>query len=145
MFRVRQLVYMINKNGNNLAFIAVFQYFWRQFQRTVQNRLRLSLREDQAGVIQAITPISMKLGQNERYIKKTSRQSGLALGFFSRWLAHPPHPPPPWLWGQIPQNWAKISSEIRKPPEHRIQTILLSFSLKEDWSFSSLPHQFQII
>ena len=84
MFRVRQLVYMINKNGNNLAFIAVFQYFWRQFQRTVQNRLRLSLREDQAGVIQAITPISMKLGQNERHIKKTSRQSGLALGFFSR-------------------------------------------------------------
>ena len=39
IFRVRQLVHMINKTGNNLAFNAIFQYFWRQFQRTVQNRL----------------------------------------------------------------------------------------------------------
>ena len=31
------------------------------------------------------------------------------------------------------------------PPDYRIQTILLSFSLKNDWSFSSLPQQFQII
>ena len=38
IFRVRQLVHMINKKGNNLAFNAIFQYFWRQFQRTVQNR-----------------------------------------------------------------------------------------------------------
>ena len=38
IFRVRQLVHMINKKGNNLAFISIFQYFWRQFQRTVQNR-----------------------------------------------------------------------------------------------------------
>ena len=43
IFRVRQLVYMINKNGNNLAFNAIFQYFWRQFQRTVQNRLNRSV------------------------------------------------------------------------------------------------------
>ena len=35
IFRVRQLVHVINKNGNNLAFNAIFQYFWRQFQRTV--------------------------------------------------------------------------------------------------------------
>ena len=39
IFRVRQLVHVINKNGNNLAFNAIFQYFWRQFQRTIQNRL----------------------------------------------------------------------------------------------------------
>ena len=43
IFRVRQLVHVINKNGNNLAFNAVFQYFWRQFQRTVQNRLNRSV------------------------------------------------------------------------------------------------------
>ena len=39
IFRVRQLVHVINKNGNHLAFNATFQYFWRQFQRTVQNPL----------------------------------------------------------------------------------------------------------
>ena len=43
IFRVRQLVHVINKNGNNLAFNAIFQYFWRQFQRTVQNRLNRSV------------------------------------------------------------------------------------------------------
>ena len=43
IFRVRQLVHMIKKNGNNLAFNAIFQYFWRQFQRTVQNRLNRSV------------------------------------------------------------------------------------------------------
>ena len=43
IFRVRQLVHVINKNGNNLAFSAIFQYFWRQFQRTVQNRLNRSV------------------------------------------------------------------------------------------------------
>ena len=43
IFRVRQLVHMINKNGNNLAFNAIFQHFWRQFQRTVQNRLNRSV------------------------------------------------------------------------------------------------------
>ena len=37
IFRVRLLVHMINKKGNNLAFNAIFQYFWRQFHRTVQN------------------------------------------------------------------------------------------------------------
>ena len=43
IFRVRKLVHVINKNGNNLAFNAIFQYFWRQFQRTVQNRLNRSV------------------------------------------------------------------------------------------------------
>ena len=43
IFRVRQLVHVINKNSNNLAFNAIFQYFWRQFQRTVQNRLNRSV------------------------------------------------------------------------------------------------------
>ena len=43
IFRVRQLVHVINKNGNNLAFNAIFQYFWRQFQRTAQNRLNRSV------------------------------------------------------------------------------------------------------
>ena len=43
IFRMRQLVHVINKNGNNLAFNTVFQYFWRQFQRTVQNRLNRSV------------------------------------------------------------------------------------------------------
>ena len=43
IFRVRQLVHVINKNGNNLAFNAIFQYFWRQFQRTIQNRLNRSV------------------------------------------------------------------------------------------------------
>ena len=43
IFRVRQLVHVKNKNGNNLAFNAIFQYFWRQFQRTVQNRLNRSV------------------------------------------------------------------------------------------------------
>ena len=43
IFRVRQLVHVINKNGNSLAFNAIFQYFWRQFQRTVQNRLNRSV------------------------------------------------------------------------------------------------------
>ena len=43
IFRVRQLVHMINKNGNNLAFNAILQYFWWQFQRTVQNRLNRSV------------------------------------------------------------------------------------------------------
>ena len=43
IFRVRQLVHVINKNGNNLASNAIFQYFWRQFQRTVQNRLNRSV------------------------------------------------------------------------------------------------------
>ena len=43
IFRVRQLVHVINENGNNLAFNAIFQYFWRQFQRTVQNRLNRSV------------------------------------------------------------------------------------------------------
>ena len=43
IFRVRPLVHVINKNGNNLAFNAIFQYFWRQFQRTVQNRLNRSV------------------------------------------------------------------------------------------------------
>ena len=43
IFRVRRLVHVINKNGNNLAFNAIFQYFWRQFQRTVQNRLNRSV------------------------------------------------------------------------------------------------------
>ena len=44
IFRVRQLVHVINKNGNNLAaFNAIFQYFSRQFQRTVQNRLNRSV------------------------------------------------------------------------------------------------------
>ena len=42
-FRVRQLVHVINKNGNNLAFNAIFQCFWRQFQRTVQIRLNRSV------------------------------------------------------------------------------------------------------
>ena len=62
-------------------------------------------------MIQAISPISMKLGQNEGNTKKTShRQSGFALRFFLRYLAHSPR-----FWGQNPQNWTKISSEIRKP------------------------------
>ena len=43
IFRVRQLVHVINKNDNNLAFNAIFQYFWRQFQRAVQNRLNRSV------------------------------------------------------------------------------------------------------
>ena len=43
IFRVRPLVHKINKNGNNLAFNAIFQYFWRQFQRTVQTRLNRSV------------------------------------------------------------------------------------------------------
>ena len=43
IFRVRQLVHVINKNGNNLAVNAICQYFWRQFQRTVQNRLNRSV------------------------------------------------------------------------------------------------------
>ena len=43
IFRLRQLVHVINKKDNNLAFNAIFQYFWRQFQRTVQNRLNRSL------------------------------------------------------------------------------------------------------
>ena len=43
IFHVRQLVNVINKNGNNLAFNAILQYFWRQFQRTVQNPLNRSV------------------------------------------------------------------------------------------------------
>ena len=43
LFRMRQQVHVINKNGNNLAFNTAFQYFWRQFQRTIQNRLNRSV------------------------------------------------------------------------------------------------------
>ena len=38
VFWVRQLAHMINKNSNNLALSAIFQYFWRRFPRTVQTR-----------------------------------------------------------------------------------------------------------
>ena len=37
IFRVGRQVHVKNKEGNNLAFNAIFQYFWRRFQRTVQN------------------------------------------------------------------------------------------------------------
>ena len=91
-------------------------------------------------MIQAISPISMKLGQNV-YIKKPHRQSGLALGFFSRYLAH--HPPG--FGAKILKIEPKLALKSEKPPDHRMQTILPSFSLKEGDSFSSLPQQFQII
>ena len=43
IFYVRQLVHMINKNSNNLALSAIFQYFWRRFPNTVQNRKNRSV------------------------------------------------------------------------------------------------------
>ena len=38
IFIATQLVHMINKNSNNLAFNTIFQYFWRRFSWAVQNR-----------------------------------------------------------------------------------------------------------
>jgi len=113
---------------------------WRKLQWTLNQKFfRLSSWDDQAGVIQAISPISMKRGQNG-YIKKPHRQSGLALGFFSRYLAHPP--------GFGVKNLKiepKLALKSEKPPDHRMETILPSFSLKKDYFFSSLPQQFQMI
>ena len=79
--------------------------------------------------------------------RKAHTQRGLALGFFSRYLAHPPPPPPPnpGFKAKILKIEPKLAMKSEKPPDHRIQTILLLFSLKEDWSFRSLPQQFQII
>ena len=72
--------------------------------------------------------------------RKPYRQSGLALGFFSGYLAHPPC-----FEVKILKIEPKLAVKSENPPDRRIQTILLSFSLKEDWSFSSLPQQSQII
>ena len=75
--------------------------------------------------------------------RKSYRQSGLALGFFSRYLAH--HPLPPCFGAEILKIEPQLAVKSEKPPNDRLQTVLLSFSLKEDWSFSSLPQPFQII
>ena len=50
IFSVRQLVHMINKNSNNLALSAVFQYFWRRFPKTIQNRRNRFVFESNLGV-----------------------------------------------------------------------------------------------
>ena len=90
--------------------------------------LRPSSWEHKADVIQAITPISTKLGQNEGYTaKQPLRQSGLACGFFTRYLAHPHC-----LGPKIRKTEPKLASKSETPPDHRTQTILSSFSLKED-------------
>ena len=108
--------------------------------------LRLSSREEQADVIQAISPISIKLGQNEGYTKKSSHTKGFGFRIFLKVFSPPPPPPPnPGFKAKILKIEPKLAMKSEKPPDHRIQTILLLFSLKEDWSFSSLPQQFQII
>ena len=66
------------------------------------------------------------------------RQSGLALGFFSRYLDHPPG-----FGAKILKIEPKLASKSKKLPDHRIQTILLSFFLKVEWSFSSLHSGFK--
>ena len=94
-------------------------------------------------MIQAISPISMKLGQNEGYTKKTLETKWVGFGIFLKVFSPPP--PPPCFVTEILKIEPQLAVKSEKPPDHRIQTILLSFSLKEAWSFSSLPQQFQII
>ena len=53
--------------------------------------------------------------------------------------------PPPGFGTKIFKIEPKLASKSEKPPDRRIRTILLSFSRKEEWSFRSLPQQFQII
>ena len=52
--------------------------------------LRLSSWEDQAGVMQAISPISMKLGQNEGNTKKSSQTKWVGFGIFLKVISPPP-------------------------------------------------------
>ena len=80
------------------------------------------MRGPQAGVIQAITPISMKLSQTEGYTRQPAKTAGLALGLFSRYLHHPS----PLVFGaKILKIEPKLASKSEKPLDHRIQTILL--------------------
>ena len=51
--------------------------------------LRLSSWEDQAGVIQAIFPISMKLGHNEGNAKKSSQTKWVGFGIFLKVIRQP--------------------------------------------------------
>ena len=51
-------------------------------------------------------------------------------------------PSPPGFGGKILKIEAKSAVKSEKPPDHRIQKKLLTFSLKEDWFFSGLPQQF---
>ena len=101
-------------------------------------QLRLSSWEDQAGVIQAISAISMKLGQNEGHTKKTSQTKWVGFRICLK-------PTPFWFWGPNPQNGPKLAVKSENSPDHRIQTIYYHFFPKKDWSFSSIPQQFQVI
>ena len=72
--------------------------------------------------------------------RKPRSYSGFILEFFGRYLAHSPR-----FWAKILKLEPKLAVKSENPPDHRIQTIFLKFCRKEDWSFSSLPQQFQII
>ena len=47
-----------------------------------KGQLRLSSWEDQAGLLQDISPISMKFGQNEGNTKETSQTKWVRFGIF---------------------------------------------------------------
>ena len=79
-------------------------------------------------MIQAIFPISMKLCQNEGYTKKTVWTKCARFGIFLKVFS----PPTPWFEAKILKIEPKVAVKLETPPDHIIQTILLSFSLKED-------------
>ena len=66
----------------------------------------------QAGVIQAITPISMKLGQNEGYITHLLKTMGWLWDFFLKVLRLTP-PPPALVLGPRFLKLNQIGIEIR--------------------------------
>ena len=80
------------------------------------------MRGPQAGVIQAITPISMKLSQNEGYTRQPAKTAGLVLGLFSRYLHQPSAPG---FGDKILKIEPKLASKSEIPLDHIIQTILL--------------------
>ena len=75
-------------------------------------------------MIQAVTPISMKLSQNEGYTRQPTKTAGLALGLFSRYLHHPSAPG---FGAKILKIEPKLASKSEIPLDHIIQTITITF------------------
>ena len=84
-----------NQKGDGSCFFSAAAHQLKQDSACVKEvafeyLLRLSSWEDQAGVIQAISPISVKLGQNEGYTRKTLQTKWVGFGIFLKVISPPP-------------------------------------------------------
>ena len=71
-------------------------------------------------MIQAISPISMKRGQNEGYTKETTQTKWVGFGIFLKVFSLPPS-----FGAKILEIEPKLAVKSEDTPDHRIQTILL--------------------